>query len=45
MVAALQESLRLRVNVSEDSHYIGALGAALYALDHILAARHPVKNV
>ena len=30
-----------RVNVSEDSHYMGALGAALFALDHILASRAP----
>ena len=31
------EALGLKVNVSEDSHYMGALGAALFALDHILA--------
>jgi len=45
MIETLQESLSLKVNVSEDSHYMGALGAGLFALDHILAARHPVKNV
>jgi activator of 2-hydroxyglutaryl-CoA dehydratase len=32
------------VNVSEDSHYMGALGAALFALDHILAARIPARH-
>jgi predicted CoA-substrate-specific enzyme activase len=33
MVAALQEKLGTRINVSEDSQFIGALGAALFALD------------
>jgi predicted CoA-substrate-specific enzyme activase len=41
MVAALNERLGLQVNFSEDSHYIGALGAGLFALDHILASRSP----
>jgi predicted CoA-substrate-specific enzyme activase len=41
MVEALNERLGLRVNVSEESHYMGALGAALFALDHILASRVP----
>jgi predicted CoA-substrate-specific enzyme activase len=44
MIETLQESLGLRVNVSDDSHYMGALGAALFALDHILAARHPTTR-
>jgi predicted CoA-substrate-specific enzyme activase len=43
MIETLQESLNLKVNVSEDSHYMGALGAALFALDHILAARQPAR--
>jgi len=43
MIDALQASLGHRVNVSEESHYMGALGAALFALDHILAARAPVR--
>jgi len=33
MVAALQEKLGTKINVSEDSQFIGALGAALFALD------------
>ena len=44
MIETLQESLGLRVNVSDESHYMGALGAALFALDHILAARHPTTR-
>jgi len=35
------EQLGLRVNVSEESHFMGALGAALFGLDHILASRVP----
>jgi activator of 2-hydroxyglutaryl-CoA dehydratase len=41
MVDSLQRELGRRVNTSEESHYIGALGAALFALDHILAGRVP----
>ena len=41
MIAALEQALGLKVNVSDDSHYMGALGAALFARDHILAARTP----
>ena len=33
----LEESLGRRLNVSPESHYMGALGAALFALDHVLA--------
>jgi (R)-2-hydroxyacyl-CoA dehydratese activating ATPase len=44
MISALDESLGLKVNVSEESHYMGALGAALFALDHILAARAPARH-
>jgi (R)-2-hydroxyacyl-CoA dehydratese activating ATPase len=44
MIAALHESLGFRVNVSDDSHYMGALGAALFALDHIMVARTPVAR-
>ena len=43
MVATLNERLDLQCNVSDDSHYMGALGAALFALDHILASRAPAK--
>ncbi len=46
MVEALEQKLETKLNVSEDSHIIGALGAALFALDHILEARvpHPVTE-
>jgi len=43
MIEALNRSLGVEVNVSDDSHYMGALGAALFALDHILAARAPAR--
>jgi predicted CoA-substrate-specific enzyme activase len=42
MVAALEERLDLKLNVSEECHYMGALGAALFALDHIKTSRAPV---
>ncbi|OGR49921.1 MAG: hypothetical protein A2X40_11465 [Elusimicrobia bacterium GWC2_65_9] len=41
MVKALEEKLAVRLNVSEDSHFMGALGAALFALDRIVASRAP----
>jgi predicted CoA-substrate-specific enzyme activase len=44
MIETLQASLGTRVNVSDESHYMGALGAALFALDHILAARAPARQ-
>ena len=44
MVKALEERLEKRLNLSEDSHYMGALGAALFALDHIVEARSPVAE-
>jgi predicted CoA-substrate-specific enzyme activase len=43
MIAALNERLGVRVNVSEESHFMGALGAALFARDHILASRAPAR--
>ncbi len=44
MVASLESRLGLTLNVSEESHYMGALGAALFALDHILARRAPAAE-
>jgi len=41
IVAALNEALGFEVNVSADSHFMGALGAALFALDHIQGRRPP----
>jgi len=43
MVHVLNESLGLQVNVSEDSHYMGAIGAALFALDYVLGSRVPLR--
>lgn len=39
MVRALEEELGLPLNVSPESHYCGALGAALFALDHVAAGQ------
>jgi predicted CoA-substrate-specific enzyme activase len=44
MVEALNRRLETHVNVSEESHYMGALGAALFGLDHILASRVPAHS-
>ena len=44
MVSALNELLGFPVNVGEESHYMGALGAALFAMDRILAGRVPAKE-
>ncbi len=41
MISTLSERLGLEVNVSDESHFMGALGAALFALDHIFASRAP----
>jgi predicted CoA-substrate-specific enzyme activase len=41
MIEALQKGLNAKLNVSDDSHFMGALGAALFALDHVLAGRAP----
>ncbi len=44
MIAALESRLELKVNVSEESHFMGAIGAALFALDRILASRVPAGD-
>ena len=41
MRATLEARLGCTLNVSEESHFMGALGAALFALDRILASRVP----
>ncbi|MHB8244979.1 MAG: acyl-CoA dehydratase activase [Acidimicrobiales bacterium] len=43
MVKVLTEELGFPVNVSSDSHYMGALGAALFAMDRIVAGRTPAR--
>jgi predicted CoA-substrate-specific enzyme activase len=40
MIKALEDILEKKLNVSKDSHYMGALGAALFAMDS-LEAREP----
>ncbi len=45
MIRAMEQKLETKLNVSDDSHYIGALGAALFALDRILASRNPRDSV
>jgi len=44
MIAALNERLGLAVNVGEESHFMGALGAALFSLDRILGSRIPTAE-
>ncbi len=44
MVEVLNEELGFAVNVSSDSHYMGALGAALFAMDRIVAGRSPAHS-
>jgi predicted CoA-substrate-specific enzyme activase len=39
MVQGLNEALGFTVNVSDDSHFMGALGAALFARDQIMSSR------
>jgi activator of 2-hydroxyglutaryl-CoA dehydratase len=40
-VEALEKGLGTKLNLSDDSHFMGALGAALFALDHVLVGRTP----
>lgn len=42
MVQVLDEMLGIQMNVGEESHFMGALGAALFALDRILNSRAPI---
>jgi predicted CoA-substrate-specific enzyme activase len=44
MIEALQKGLGAKLNVSGDSHFMGALGAALFAWDHVLAGRLPAAT-
>jgi predicted CoA-substrate-specific enzyme activase len=39
MVQALEAKLGMKVNVSPDSHYVGALGAAIFALERAVTAK------
>jgi predicted CoA-substrate-specific enzyme activase len=44
MVSTLRDRLGLELNVSDESHFMGALGAALFALDHVRASRQPTQD-
>lgn len=44
MIRALEDGLGKKINVSDESHFMGALGAALFALDHIAASRKPIAK-
>lgn len=44
MVQVMNEMLGVQVNVGEEAHMMGALGAALFALDRIRASRAPLHN-
>lgn len=41
MIRAIEDRLETTINVSPDSHFMGALGAALFALDEIRVHRSP----
>jgi predicted CoA-substrate-specific enzyme activase len=43
MVELVRELLGGPINVSEDSHFMGALGAALFAMDHVKSNRLPAQ--
>lgn len=44
MVRVMNELLGFPINVSEESPYVGALGAALFAMDRIAASRTPAVH-
>lgn len=44
MIKALEEALDRKLNVSADSHFMGALGAALFAMDALVAGEAPVRQ-
>jgi len=44
MVAALEQNCGKKMNVSEDCQFIGALGAALFALERIKTGRIPTQE-
>ncbi|MCL4434058.1 MAG: acyl-CoA dehydratase activase [Actinobacteria bacterium] len=43
MVKALEELLGFPIYVSEESHFMGALGAALFAMDHVKSRQAPSR--
>lgn len=45
MVKVLNDNAGTKMNVNDESHYMGALGAALFAMDHIQESRLPIGGV
>lgn len=45
MVRALEAKLEAELNISEEAHFCGALGAALFAMDHVLAEEKPEMEI
>jgi predicted CoA-substrate-specific enzyme activase len=45
MVRALEGKLKAPLNASPEAHFCGALGAALYAMDHVLAEHAATAGV
>jgi len=45
MVRALEAKLNVTLNASPEAQFCGALGAALYAMDHVLAEKRPSAAV
>ncbi len=41
MVKAMEDVLEQKLNISDECHFAGALGAALFAMDHIQTSRQP----
>lgn len=44
MVRALEDKLGMKLNVSPESHFTGALGASLFALERVLTKQSGVKD-
>jgi predicted CoA-substrate-specific enzyme activase len=44
MIHALEEALEKKLNVSKESHYMGALGAALFAMDALEAGESSARK-
>jgi activator of 2-hydroxyglutaryl-CoA dehydratase len=44
MIQVLNDALGFTMNVSDDSIFMGAIGAALFALDHVVSSRVPAVS-
>jgi len=45
MVTVLQEMMGVKLNVSPEAHYMGAIGAALFAMDKAIGAEHAAAQL